>query len=83
MPRTNDANQQQRYSHKPRHGNDLTVHPQINRERRDSYTQWDASRPQKKNEITPVSATWMQLEIIIRSKSERERQKWIYVEFKI
>ena len=28
----------------------------------------------KKNEIMPFAATWMQLEIIILSKSERERQ---------
>ena len=28
----------------------------------------------KKNEIMPFEATWMQLKIIILSKSERERQ---------
>ena len=28
----------------------------------------------KENEIMPFAATWMQLEIIILSKSERERQ---------
>ena len=28
----------------------------------------------KKNEIMPFAATWMQLEIIILSKSEKERQ---------
>ena len=28
----------------------------------------------KKNKIMPFAATWMQLEIIILSKSERERQ---------
>ena len=28
----------------------------------------------KKNEIMPFAATWMDLEIIILSKSERERQ---------
>ena len=28
----------------------------------------------KKNEIMPFAATWMQLEIIIKVKSERERQ---------
>ena len=28
----------------------------------------------KKNEIMPFAVTWMQLEIIILSKSERERQ---------
>ena len=28
----------------------------------------------KKNEIMPFAATWMQLEMIILSKSERERQ---------
>ena len=28
----------------------------------------------KKNEVMPFAATWMQLEIIILSKSERERQ---------
>ena len=28
----------------------------------------------KKNEIMPFTVTWMQLEIIILSKSERERQ---------
>ena len=28
----------------------------------------------KKNEIMPFAATWMQLDIIILSKSERERQ---------
>ena len=29
----------------------------------------------KKNEIMPFAATWMQLEILILSKSERERQR--------
>ena len=28
----------------------------------------------KENQILPFAATWMQLEIIILSKSERERQ---------
>jgi len=28
----------------------------------------------KKNEIMPFTATWMQLEIIILSESQRERQ---------
>ena len=28
----------------------------------------------KKNEVMPFAATWMQLEMIILSKSDRERQ---------
>ena len=38
----------------------------------------------KKNEIVPFAATWMDIEIIIVSKSDRERQisYHIYVESK-
>ena len=39
-----------------------------------TYVQWNTTQPLKKNEIMPFAGTWMDLEIIILSKPERERQ---------
>ena len=35
---------------------------------------YTTTQPIEKNEITPLATTWIQLEIVILSKSERERQ---------
>ena len=55
----------QHYSQQPSHGNNLNVHQQINRLRYGPLKQWNATRPIKENEIMPVAAMWMQLEITI------------------
>ena len=39
--------------------------------------QWNITQPQKKNEIMPFAATWMDLEIIILSKvCQKEKDKY-------
>ena len=63
------------YLQLPPHGNNPNVHQQMNGLRRyGAYTQWNATWPSKKNKIMPFAATCMELESLILSKSERERQ---------
>ena len=41
------------------------------------YTQWKTTQPQKKNEIMPFAATWMELETLILSEvSQKEKDKY-------
>ena len=47
------------------------------------YTQWNNTHPQKKTEIMPFVATWMDLEIVLLSEvSQKEKNKYhiIHVE---
>ena len=46
----------------------------MNEQRRGTYTQWNVTQPQEKNEIMPFAAIQKDLEIIMLSKSKRERQ---------
>ena len=40
------------------------------------YTQWNTTRPLKKNKIMPFAATWMDLETLILSElSQKEKAK--------
>ena len=41
----------------------------------DTYVKWNYYPAIKKKKIMPFAATWMLLEILIPSKSERKRQK--------
>ena len=62
---------------KPRHGNNLNVHQQMNRLRKcGTYTQWNTIQPQINNKIMPFAATWMEPEILILSEvSQKEKDK--------
>ena len=43
------------------------------------YTQWNITQPLKRNEIMPIKATWIDLEIIIVSEvSQTEKDKYDY-----
>ena len=59
-------------------GSNLIVHHQMNGWRRcDTYIQWNITQPQKKNEIMPCAATWLDLKIIILSEvSQPEKGKY-------
>ena len=59
----------------PRRRSNLNVHQQRNEKGGcGTYIPWTITQPLKKNEIMPFAGTWMDLEIIILSKPERERQ---------
>ena len=38
------------------------------------HTQWNITQPLRKNKMMPFAATWMDLDVILRSKSDTERQ---------
>ena len=38
------------------------------------YIQWNTTQPEKKNDIMPFAATWMELETLILSE-EKEKEK--------
>ena len=49
----------------------------MNEQRHGTYTQWNVTQPQEKNEMMPFAAIWMDLEIIILSEvSQREKDKY-------
>ena len=51
----------------------------MNEQRRGTYTQWNVTQPQEKNEIMPFTAIWMDLETIISVKYIRERRTNIMI----
>ena len=45
----------------------------MNEQRRGTYTQWNVTQPQEKNEIMPFAAIWMDLEIIILNEVNQRK----------
>ena len=72
---------QQHYSHQPGHGNNPSVHQQMNGQSTHTHilthiSQWNTTQPEKNNKIFTFATTWIDLEDIMLSEiGQTEKDK--------